>query len=337
MGIKPSALLNCLIVTGDASAYSAITAELRDLNLRFRNAENAEAALDDRSFDPDLLISEFRLQGASGIELVASLHDRGSFPLTALLADSPSFEDGQAAWKLGVSDVLPGPLDLAALRSTVESLLVQAATHVELPETLNTTAPATLVGAGTLVRESIAFAMRHGAGPAARARLGGAVFELADNARMHAYKNESGEIRLSMQIVDGDELRIRISDQGTGFDAVRARLDAVPSPLEPNAPLPQGLMRVSALVEGFKIQSSPRGTVIDMVVGFGLATFEAEFGNDFSDLDYFDTSTAKRVLGALQRESENSIFSIPPSLAVVIGRLLAGSTGTQVAHATLWS
>jgi len=192
-------------------------------------------------------------------------------------------------------------------------------------------------GAETLVRESIAFAMRHGAGPAARARLGSAVFEVADNARLHAYKNQPGELRLSIHIHDGDELRVQLSDQGVGFDAVKVRLDSVPSPLEPNAPMPRGLMRVSALVEGLKIQSSEQGTVIDLVVTFGLATFEAEFGNDFSDLDYFDTSTSKRVLKALQRESASSIFSIPPSLAVVLGRLLAGSTGTQVAHATLWS
>ena len=337
MTVPFSTVRNCLVVTPDTESFTAIANELRGSNLRCHHAESAEAALDTTSFTPDLLIANSQLPGASGLELVATLHDRGCFPRTIFLADKPTFEEGQAAWKLGVLEFSPASLNLPDLRDTVQSLLEQAELPSDVPDSLAITTSATITGAETLVREAIAFAMRHGAGPAARARLGGAVFEIADNSRQHAYTKETGEIRLSIQIVNGDELRVQISDRGKGFDAVKARLDAVPSPLAPNAPLPEGLMRVSALVEGLKINSSQEGTMVELVVGFGLATFEAEFGNDFSDLDYFDTSTAKRVLRALQLETASSVFSIPPSLAVVLGRLLAGSTGTQVAHATLWS
>ena len=337
MSVPFSTARNCLVVTPDVDSYRAIASELQNANLHCHHAESAEAALDATSFVADLLIASSQLPGASGLELVATLHDRGCFPQTVLLADKPTFEEGQSAWKLGVSEFSPASLDLPALRDTVQTLLSQAQLPSEIPGSLALSTPATIAGAETLVREAIAFALRHGAGPAARARLGGAVFEIAENARQHAYKNETGEIRLSIQIVDGDEIRVQISDRGTGFDAVKARLDAVPSPLAPGAPMPDGLMRVSALVEGLKINSSIEGTMVELVVGFGLATFEAEFGNDFSDLDYFDSSTAKRVLRALQLETASSVFSIPPSLAVVLGRLLAGSTGTQVAQATLWS
>ena len=337
MADRSNSTPTCLIVEPDRELADSIVQGLKDLALKLRVVGSAEQALDATTISPDLLISELNLPGASGLELISALHDRGSYPSTLLVAQQPNFAEGRAAWQLGVEEFLTKPLDLVELHRIVRGLSVQSNAGLELPSSFELSATATLTGVHTLVRESLAFALRHGLGPASRARLGGAVSEIADNCRKHAYRESTGEIRLKMQVLANEEVRIQISDNGCGFDAMQARLDCVASVLPGEANESRGLTRVSALVEGLKLQSSPEGSSVELVVAFGISTFEAEFGNDFSELDYFDTETSKRVLRALQQETAASIFSIPPSLAVVLGRLLAGPTGTQIAQAALWN
>ncbi|MFT5284039.1 MAG: anti-sigma regulatory factor (Ser/Thr protein kinase) [Planctomycetota bacterium] len=336
--VSPSnAPFNGLIVEADITFANSIVQALEDLPIHFHIVESAEQALDSGTIAPDLLITGLNLPGVNGLDLVAALQNHGSFPKSILLADQPTFAEGQAAWRLGVTEFFTKPLDTVELHRVVRSLVQQSDVGFEPPASLELSTAATLTGVQTLVREAIAFALRHGVGPASRARLGGAVSEIADNCRKHAYTGNTGEIGLEMRVIDGDEIRIQISDNGCGFDAIQERLDCVGSPLPDQGQPSRGLTRVSALVEGLKLQSSPTGSSVELVVSFGLATFEAEYGNDFSELDYFDTATSKRVLRTLQHEAASSLFSIPPSLAVVLGRLLAGPTGTQIAHATLWN
>jgi len=90
MAIQPTPLQSCLVVGLDSDGFRAVSRELSNLNLRFQSAESAEVALDDGSFSPDLLIVNLQLPGASGLELIASLRDRGTLPQTVLLAESPT-------------------------------------------------------------------------------------------------------------------------------------------------------------------------------------------------------------------------------------------------------
>ena len=102
-----------------------------------------------------------------------------------------------------------------------------------------------------------AFAVEHGAGDAARARIQLAVSEAAANAVVHAYPDAiPGPILIDADVEDG-ELELVVADEGRGFTDAPA----------PGLGLGLALVRAGALA--FEVRDRPGGGV-ELWASFGL-------------------------------------------------------------------
>ncbi len=178
-------------------------------------------------------------------------------------------------------------------------------------------------------RAVAAFALEGGIGPACRARIGGAVAEVADNAVRRAYPEERGVVRV-VAWREGRDLHVRIEDEGVGFDVNRLDEELLATPLH------SGLSRAISLCEGLRIESAPgRGTRVDLRFTAAGLSFD-ERGLDLCDEDFLMPDVARRVLHSLRRPETAHMHELSPALAVVVGRLLAGPRERTLAERALW-
>ena len=113
-----------LVVEDDRALRALVADELRDHGLEVeavRSAEEALAAVD-RAW-PHLVISDLRLPGKTGMELLAALRERPRPPAFIVVTAYGSISQAVEALKRGADDFLTKPLDLDHLRLRVERLL----------------------------------------------------------------------------------------------------------------------------------------------------------------------------------------------------------------------
>lgn len=176
----------------------------------------------------------------------------------------------------------------------------------------------------------VAFALEHGFGPAARARIGSALADVLDNAVRRAYPSGKGLVRVRAAVA-GHELEVEVEDAGVGFDTAELDDDLLARPLY------SGLARVSALSDDLAIRSEPgAGTRVVMRFRSTSAAFDADGTIDLSDHDFLTPAETRRVLHALRRPETSGVHQLSPALAVVIGRLLAGPASRALAERALW-
>jgi anti-sigma regulatory factor (Ser/Thr protein kinase) len=180
-------------------------------------------------------------------------------------------------------------------------------------------------------RAVAAFALEGGIGPACRARIGGAVAEVVDNAVRRAYPKERGIVRVTAWR-EGCDLHVRVEDEGVGFDVNRLDEELLATPLH------SGLSRAISLAEGLRIESAPgRGTCVDLRFTGTFITFDEGRTLDLCDHDFLMPDTARRVLHALRRPETAHMHELNPALAVVVGRLLTGPKERSLVERALWS
>ena len=180
-------------------------------------------------------------------------------------------------------------------------------------------------------RELVAYALRCGLSPAARARIGSAASELIDNAFRHGYGRGRGQIRVEGQL-DGGDFSVRVSDEGIGFDALVLEACGLHDTLR------HGLARARALSEEVQIESRVGGgTRVLLVFRASRVAFEEEGGIDLSELDFIGPDLSRRMLHALREGRDADPFQLSPALAVVVGRLLAGPDPRPSIETALWS
>ena len=273
---------------------------------------------------PEVLVCE--TEGTSGLELLARLRTSGSRPRT-ILTGPPDFELCRRGLALGASDFLKKPLDLRELVRAVEGGVsepwaVQPFFELDLGAEQGEIERA--------ARELLAFLVRHGVQPSARARIIGASVEACDNARRHAYPTGPGRVRLAARF-DGADCIVEVEDYGAGFDP-EAQSAALRDPLT------SGLARAASLAEDLRLETEPgRGTRLELRFHASGAPFATEGESDLSETDWLAPTTARRVLGDLADPTLEPRYVLSPALAVVIGRLLAGKMRVKGAQAALWS
>jgi len=320
--------LRILVVEGQHTAGQAIAGLLRRRGHEVRVVASAEDALDCAHLD--VLVSDLDLPGASGLELLQELRRRGSPPRTVFVGSRPSFEETRRALELGASELLAKPFRLAELVRAVETG-AQQTSSTPATSTFDRSYPAAPASVELAARELTAYALACGLAPATRARIGSAASEVIDNARRHGYLRGAGRIRVEGQLEGGD-FRVRVSDEGIGFDA--AALDA--SDLHDT--LRHGLARARALAEELEIESRPAGgTRVLLVFRASRVAFDDENGIDLSELDFLGPELARRILLTLREDKPHELFHLSPALAVVVGRLLAGPDPRTSIEQALWS
>lgn len=121
--------LAVVVVDDDRNILTTVTLGLKSLGCRVRSAESAEAALGVLTASPaDVVLTDMRMDGTSGIDLVREVRARYPDALCVVMTAFASFENAVSAIKAGAFDYLPKPFSVDQL----DHLLDKVATVVEL-------------------------------------------------------------------------------------------------------------------------------------------------------------------------------------------------------------
>lgn len=109
-----------LIVDDDASIRASLADVLRDEGMRVSVAASAEEGLVLLGLiDPELVISDVRMPGMSGLDLLRLVRDRASSTRVVLMTAHDDMSTVVTALRQGASDFLSKPLDLNDLRTSL--------------------------------------------------------------------------------------------------------------------------------------------------------------------------------------------------------------------------
>lgn len=327
--------LRVLVVEDEEAIALPLVTALRKRGHESSLAGSAEQAL--ALPQPDVLITDLGLPGMGGLELLEKLQQLGKLPPALVMAGLPSFEDCRTAMRLGAVDFLSKPFPLDEFLQAVENAVENGRKTSEGGARFENDYPAEEETPAVCAREVAAFALRSGVGPAARARAASTTWELVENACRHAYPPGAGEGRVSVRAehIDGN-LRVTVADEGCGFDATSARLDALQPLVRAQEPAQSGLARAALLSEDLSLSSGPEGSSATATFDVRPAVFEEE-PYDLSELDFLDPRTIERVLAVVHQKDSAPIVNLSPALAVTVGRLLSGPSSTQAEQTSLWS
>jgi DNA-binding NtrC family response regulator len=111
------------VVEDDAATRQAWRELIGSWGFEVTTAEDGVAALDVvASFRPDLLLLDLRLPRKDGLTVLKELRDRNLAVVTIVVSGEGEIPDAVRAIKLGASDYLCKPVDIAHLKQLLESL-----------------------------------------------------------------------------------------------------------------------------------------------------------------------------------------------------------------------
>ena len=122
-----------LIVEDDRSLRELLTEEMQDagyIALEAGDTQQALAVLADHAVN--LIISDLRLPGASGLELLATMHQQADSPGFIIITAFGTVEQAVDALKQGADDFLTKPIKLDHLRIAAERVIQRRKLHEEL-------------------------------------------------------------------------------------------------------------------------------------------------------------------------------------------------------------
>lgn len=273
----------------------------------------------------DVVVTDLRLPGADGLELVEALRARGDLAPVVVVGGLPTLEDCRHALRLGVRDLLAKPFAMDELVRAVE----RAAPAID-DRAHASAGTADDAGARRALDLLHGFLAARALPPSVRARALAACSELTDNACRHAYADghaRPGPLRVEAS-VDGGELLVAVDDEGRGFDPLEAALDVGTG----------GLARAAALSEDLRVASRrDGGTRVELRFTAAGARFDGDDSCDLSEHDWLSPSLSRRLLADARAGAAGRYVNLPPALAVSIGRLLCGVPAERRARAALWT
>jgi DNA-binding NtrC family response regulator len=109
-------LLNVLLVDDDKNIRSTLSLSLKGLGCQTESATSAEEAIRLLKTKPfDFVLTDFKMSGKSGIDLIQSARQLRPAPVIAVMTAFASFENAVNAIKEGAFDYLPKPFSTAQL------------------------------------------------------------------------------------------------------------------------------------------------------------------------------------------------------------------------------
>jgi DNA-binding NtrC family response regulator len=113
--------LRLLLVDDDPAVRRSLSETLSEEGHEVRTAENADAALNQLAdYAPDLVLSDIRMPGISGIELLEHVKERAPSVDVILMTAYDDMPTVVAAMREGAFDFLVKPLQLAELQAVLE-------------------------------------------------------------------------------------------------------------------------------------------------------------------------------------------------------------------------
>jgi anti-sigma regulatory factor (Ser/Thr protein kinase) len=249
-----------------------------------------------------------------------------------MLDEKPSFEDMRRAIELGATDMIVRPLEAGELTRALERALAARAPRPRIDVAPGAHSCVRSYSSdestvGRAAREISAFLVNEGVVNAHRVRIASALAEVVDNACRHAYPGGGGEVVVRAE-VQRTRVQVSISEQGGGFDAARARLERVPAALpgargaSRSSSSNTGLGRVERLCEHSELASGSWGTRVELSFELTPVRFDEE-AEHLAETDFLDPSRARSLINAL-RKGRTDLSSVPPAMALTIGRILGG-------------
>ena len=141
-----------LLVDDDADTRSVFRTKLEHSGYDVEEAESAEAALGKvKSFDPALVITDVRMDGMTGLELLNRIRESLDWVDVIVMTGHDSMTSAVEAMKSGAFDYLVKPVGLKELAAVVERCLseqelVRAAADDPEPEALEGGGAGTVIG-----------------------------------------------------------------------------------------------------------------------------------------------------------------------------------------------
>ena len=112
-----------LVVEDDVDIRNILHIFLREKGFQVKVADCAQAALDLLSEEPiDLILSDVRMPGMSGLELLRTLKDRDPEIQLVLMSAYSNVKDAVEAIQLGAADYVEKPIDFRRLERVLQSL-----------------------------------------------------------------------------------------------------------------------------------------------------------------------------------------------------------------------
>lgn len=313
--------LHILLVEDDRSVADTLAAILRHRSHEVTIVHSGEEAL--RCQPCDVLVTDVSLTGMSGLDVLEELLLRGEAPRTLVISGDESVDNCRRALQLGAIDFLPKPVNIDRLVSLIEQETEQPAQD---SSTYKRTYCASRATCDRGPRDLVAFALRCGVGPAARARVATATAEALENAWRHAYPAGQETVTVEAEL-NSSELVVRVRDEGQGMDTTTVGRTPIQTPYS------CGFARMSALAEDVQIHSGLNvGTQVEMRFTIFTTCFDESFQTDLSELDWFSPQMARTVVKNLGAPGPTRAFQFSPALAVSIGRLLSGPKSSQAAR-----
>lgn len=307
--------LDVLIIESDTAIAGALAACFQKRGHYVRVAPNCEEALDLPR--PDALVANAEPGGLTAIELMTHYNASGPLPRCVVISNRPSLDACRTALRLGAVDYLPTPYRLDDVVRAIEADAPAQASKHSGSQTMRLEVPAEPMSLTRAGRELAAWCTRAGLGPSTRARLVSATLECVENAILHAYPDANGTIEIEVTL-DARECLVRVVDQGVG-------LLADESSQEHEDGLRPGLARAAGCAEEIRVLSAPgSGTTAELRFRAYRVDFDEAGTIDLSEYDYFTPETAREVLRTLAVDECAELFTLSPSLALLVGRLLAG-------------
>jgi DNA-binding NtrC family response regulator len=152
-----NAKIKILVVDDEPGLCAGLQEGLRREGYLVDAAQDAAAALQlARQNLYNLVISDVKMPGVSGLELLTQIRERHRDTLFILMTAFSTVENAVAAMRLGAYDYLPKPIDLKRLRVLVQKALEHQAVVVENHELRSRlekrTAPTPLIGESEAMR-----------------------------------------------------------------------------------------------------------------------------------------------------------------------------------------
>ena len=108
--------LSVLVVDDDAAILRTLLLPLKSLGCRAMGESGGEAALAAvEKYAPDLLLTDMRMEGLSGVEMIAAALERRPELICVLMTAFASYENAVTAIKAGAYDYLPKPFSVGEL------------------------------------------------------------------------------------------------------------------------------------------------------------------------------------------------------------------------------
>ena len=122
------------VIDDDKSIRDSFNIHLKDKGYDVKIASSAIAALEIlNSYNPDLIISDIRMEGMTGLELLEKLKERNENYCVILISADEDMESTISAMQAGAFDYIKKPIDIHELDLTIQ----KAFKHIKLNQKLN--------------------------------------------------------------------------------------------------------------------------------------------------------------------------------------------------------